>query len=566
MNSKLTTVRQRYKFTFSSNCIPILLCALLASSSSIIARIVNYQYDGLNRLTNVDYGNGSVISYTYDPAGNRLTYSAVTNYVATVPPATGVADVTNTVFADDFSSNSINTNVWLTSGNTVLQTNGTMEVLTTVTDQPGTLTSQPFVIANSGLITVSRQVFLHHDGSISYLGNTNFFTGYFTINVPGVPPFGVEYCDYDYSDSSLKQTYGFFITRNGAGATSIADQSDVSPGIAAIWDTWFNETVTYDPRSGQLQYFINNVLEITFNVGIMPVTASPNMSLYFQAYGWWTGHEQLFQNLSVTQTINPTPQLISPAVANGVMNFGLLGAPSNYCVIEESSNLISWTPFLTNQFPTSGLLSMVDSHASTNPQQFFRASLFQPTVLTNTFVENFQNAPNLLNNWNVSVNTGTNVVIYTPGNLLIQSSQAGSGSAYALLSIDVFAGDIDFSVQLDHQGFGRTVIGLWSAASTNWLASAILDTDDTAYLAFTSGSFSTEYEYSSVPYMDQWITLEIKTSGNVVQFYANGVLLETTSFAPSGTFQLGLSVSSVPWKSGDNDTSFRLVNATGTAP
>jgi YD repeat-containing protein len=32
-------------------------------------------YDSLNRLTSVDYGNASVISYTYDAAGNRLTYS-----------------------------------------------------------------------------------------------------------------------------------------------------------------------------------------------------------------------------------------------------------------------------------------------------------------------------------------------------------------------------------------------------------------------------------------------------------------------------------------------------------
>jgi hypothetical protein len=195
---------------------------------------------------------------------------------------------------------------------------------------------------------------------------------------------------------------------------------------------------------------------------------------------------------------------------------------------------------------------------------FYRAMPLQTNQYT--FLENFQNAPNLSNNWTVSVNTGTNVVTYTTGNLRVQASQAGSGSSITFLSNESFDGDIDLSVQLDHQGYGRTVIGLWSASATNWLASSILDTDDTAYLAFTSGSFSTEYEYSSVPYMDQWITLEIKTSGNVVQFYANGVLLETTSFTLSGTFQLGLSVGSVPWKSGGNDTSFRQVNATGTAP
>jgi hypothetical protein len=212
----------------------------------------------------------------------------------------GNSSVTNVVFSDNFNGNSIDTDKWTISGNTVTQTNQTMEVLTTVTDEPGTLTSTPFAITNSGLITITRQVFLHHDDSIYYLGNNHFFTGLFTINISNVPPFSVEYCDYDYTGSGTQPTYGFFIVKNGWNADSV-NQTNVSPGIPAIWDTWFNEKVTYDPSSGQVQYFINNTLEITYNVGIMPVSASPNMSLYFQAYGWWTGHEQLFQNLVVSQ-------------------------------------------------------------------------------------------------------------------------------------------------------------------------------------------------------------------------------------------------------------------------
>ena len=35
--------------------------------------IVNYTYDNLNQLTEIEYGNGDTISYTYDAAGNRLT-------------------------------------------------------------------------------------------------------------------------------------------------------------------------------------------------------------------------------------------------------------------------------------------------------------------------------------------------------------------------------------------------------------------------------------------------------------------------------------------------------------
>jgi YD repeat-containing protein len=40
---------------------------------------ISYHYDRLNRLTSVTYGEGTQITYVYDPAGNRLnrTISAV---------------------------------------------------------------------------------------------------------------------------------------------------------------------------------------------------------------------------------------------------------------------------------------------------------------------------------------------------------------------------------------------------------------------------------------------------------------------------------------------------------
>src|ERR1039458_3226174 len=78
------------------------LCLVILSCSYVgIASAASYSYDSLNRLTNVDYGNGSVISYTYDAAGNRLTYSgAVANdtiapSIAITIPTTG-SSYTNT--------------------------------------------------------------------------------------------------------------------------------------------------------------------------------------------------------------------------------------------------------------------------------------------------------------------------------------------------------------------------------------------------------------------------------------------------------------------------------------
>lgn len=46
---------------------------LLAWNSSLsTAENILYQYDNLNRLVRVEYSNGTIISYTYDAAGNRL--------------------------------------------------------------------------------------------------------------------------------------------------------------------------------------------------------------------------------------------------------------------------------------------------------------------------------------------------------------------------------------------------------------------------------------------------------------------------------------------------------------
>ena len=37
------------------------------------ANAVDYQYDNLNRLVEIDYGDGIVIQYTYDVVGNRMS-------------------------------------------------------------------------------------------------------------------------------------------------------------------------------------------------------------------------------------------------------------------------------------------------------------------------------------------------------------------------------------------------------------------------------------------------------------------------------------------------------------
>lgn len=55
------------------------LALLLLAPAGLLASVIHYEYDALNRLTRVSYPDGSTIAYRYDPAGNR------TGRIVTVP-------------------------------------------------------------------------------------------------------------------------------------------------------------------------------------------------------------------------------------------------------------------------------------------------------------------------------------------------------------------------------------------------------------------------------------------------------------------------------------------------
>lgn len=58
----------------------ILVLTSFTSGISAIAQIsISSSYDNLNRLIRVNYGNGTVLEYTYDANGNRLTESVNSN-------------------------------------------------------------------------------------------------------------------------------------------------------------------------------------------------------------------------------------------------------------------------------------------------------------------------------------------------------------------------------------------------------------------------------------------------------------------------------------------------------
>ena len=54
----------------------VMMFAVLQASAQTS---VNYNYDDLNRLTEVNYSNGVKVRYTYDALGNRMTRTVTTS-------------------------------------------------------------------------------------------------------------------------------------------------------------------------------------------------------------------------------------------------------------------------------------------------------------------------------------------------------------------------------------------------------------------------------------------------------------------------------------------------------
>jgi hypothetical protein len=70
----------------------------------------------------------------------------------------------------------------------------------------------------------------------------------------------------------------------------------------------------------------------------------------------------------------PPPMLISKLVrTNGVIQFTITGPANTNCVVQVSSNLVTWVPLVTNAISPVGLLTISDPGAVSQARRFYRA-------------------------------------------------------------------------------------------------------------------------------------------------------------------------------------------------
>lgn len=215
-------------------------------------------------------------STTTPPRPRALPFSLCIALLAALSARAGV-----TLFQDNFNDNSIDPAKWTTAGNTVVEEGGMLKVEVNATDNGGIATSVPFNLANTtGLITMVRHVRVHHNYGTGtrYLRKKHHFR-----DENGDPSAQILYWDYHYQVD--QEGFGW----HGEHPT--------------LYDTWFEEVLTYDPVTGDTTYVIDG--GDTYQARGNPHDG-PTIQLRWYDLDWFTGHYVHVDDVVVTQEI-PEP-------------------------------------------------------------------------------------------------------------------------------------------------------------------------------------------------------------------------------------------------------------------
>lgn len=173
------------------------------------------------------------------------------------------------------------------------------------------------------------------------------------------------------------------------------------------------------------------------------------------------------------------------------------------------------------------------------------------------FIEDFSYASHQAQRWLEHRNSGASISFPEDKLQVLASRNSGVGM---WLSQVFFNGNIKVRFIYSHSGSGRTTVGLVDGSSTlpdvKWSANLDLDTDDTAYLNFSCGAQTTQYKHSSSGYLNRFITVDFVVDSGIIDLYIDGAFMEKMSFPQQSSYRLAIAVSSVPWKSGNNVSSF----------
>ncbi len=202
---------------------------------------------------------------------------------------------TKMLLEDDFNDGVLETSKWKLGvtqpnlaagvGDTVEEANGILKISQNSTDWGGYVYSIPLDINSSGKIIIKRRAKVHYANNYYYgrisihNGSDNSFFG------------GIYYMNYYYQTTAVG--FGF----------RIGEQFDL---LEPVWDEWFEEELTFDPKTGEMTYSLNNRNPVSYTYKVF---TDSSISIHMDSYGWYTGHYIEMDYITIEQEqTDPCPE------------------------------------------------------------------------------------------------------------------------------------------------------------------------------------------------------------------------------------------------------------------
>jgi YD repeat-containing protein len=421
----------------------------------------SYAYDSLNRLTQIKYLNGSVQTYTYDPAGNRLAEAVTTPHVplATTGIATAITALSATLNGSSNSEGTATT-VNFQYGTTTNYGN------TTSGQSVGSGTSNvSFITAITGL---TPQTIYHYRAVANNLGGTGSGADK-TFTTLAQPVFGMS-----------PQSY--------LGATGVEVSLSVNPNGVATWVYFqystnanfsgFLQTATQSVGSGKVPINIYALFP-----GLLPSTSYYYRMVTTSAAGTSTSSPGTFTTLGFDTSLvakagdfavgssGPTFALLANPAVNAADDVAFNGALTLGTGVTATNNIGIWT----------------DINSSGTRQQIAQIGTIAPEASGATFLT--LSAPVYNDNGAVAfrgglkvvagqatLTTATGVWSTSSGALALVARQGGAApgtngtfAVFGSLGLTDSDGAVIFAALNSNPGAGITTannIGIWKGNST----------------------------------------------------------------------------------------------------
>lgn len=300
------------------------IIAVLGFLSAGYCAGITFSYDSLNRLTQVTYANGSTISYTYDAAGNRLTYSGIsTNGGDTVDPGISILSPTNGATYSTASSS---------------------------------ITLSGIAADNFGVSKITWQL---DDAGFKFglaLGTTNW-----TIpNLPlqtGANTFTLAAYDLagNIANAFITVTYTPPSFPNITGLTIISSTTVLLSGVGPAASLAYIQT-----SANLIHWHTISVLTNAAGSFQFPYPISPSES-------------KRFFRVLPPSAVPASPQVTGMGSSTGLFRFSVNGLWGDNYVVQASTNLTQWVSISTNTIPAGGFIIIVDPSSTNFSRRFYRA-------------------------------------------------------------------------------------------------------------------------------------------------------------------------------------------------